>query len=147
MLLQVHRRGHINTGPNGVYTVEYGVNITTDNTQTTQPIDVGLWTVSLTGRGVVRVQGPTTHTSHVTYDVDRYSGVVGTDIRERITSELELRFLRDLHHQAWWVIHEFRECGRWRDDNGTSYLTYGNSSGLDRYLSDPNPSLVGEVVR
>jgi hypothetical protein len=46
MLLQVHRRGHINTGPNGVYTVEYGVNITTDNTQTTQPIDVGLWTVS-----------------------------------------------------------------------------------------------------
>jgi hypothetical protein len=150
MLLNVHRRGHVNTGPNGVYTVEYEVNITANSPHVNRTIEMGRWTVSLTGRGVVRVQGPTRHTSKNPYGVDRQTGYgynVTYEIRERVTSELELRFLRDLHHESYWVIHGHSEYERWSDDDHTTYFNYGSPVELEQYLRDPNPSMIGGEVR
>lgn len=149
MILNVHRRGHVNTGPDGVYSVEYEVSITRTTTHTTQTIDMGRWTVSLTGRGVVRVQGPTHHTRKNPYGIDRKTGdgvVIRYETRERVTSELELRFLHDLHHESYWAIHGHDEYDRWNDDEHTTYVTYGDRARLEQYLRNPNPSMIGGVV-
>lgn len=149
MLLNVHRRGHVNTGPNGVYSVEYEVSITKPQQHTTQSIDMGRWTVSLTGRGVVRVQGPPHNTRKNPYGVDMDTGYVVTikyETRERVTSELELRFLRDLHHESYWAIHGHNEYERWNDDDHTTYCVYGDNTALEQYLREPNPSMIGGEV-
>jgi hypothetical protein len=82
--------------------------------------------------------------------VDRQTGYgynVTYEIRERVTSELELRFLRDLHHESYWVIHGHSEYERWSDDDHTTYFNYGSPVELEQYLRDPNPSMIGGEVR